>query len=59
MRKAAVPLVFLEKLNDDREEEEEDTALVAQRTEDVVRRSYDIARPAAYELNRIISSVVR
>lgn len=51
--------MFLEKLNDDREEEEEDTALVAQRTEDVVRRSYDIARPAAYELNRIISSVVR
>lgn len=27
--------------------------------EDVVRRSYDIARPPAYELNRIISSVVR
>lgn len=58
--------MFLEKLNDGREKEEKEerrTRLlsrhVPQRTEDVVRRSYDIARPAAYELNRIISSVVR
>lgn len=52
---------FSLKLNDDAEEKGADTALVAPCSagEDVVRRSYDIARPPAYELNRIISSVVR